>query len=42
MTHTELRVVEMYLEDGMRETEIAAAEGIPVDRVHEILAAYGH
>jgi DNA invertase Pin-like site-specific DNA recombinase len=36
----EIDVIEMYREDGMKETEIAASLGISVHQVHEILAAY--
>jgi DNA invertase Pin-like site-specific DNA recombinase len=36
----EIDVIEMFREDGMKETEIATSLGISVLQVHEILAAY--
>jgi len=36
----EQRVIEMYFEDGLRETEIAKLEGIPEVQVHNIIIKY--
>jgi hypothetical protein len=34
------RIIEMYFEDGLRETEIAKLEGIPEVQVHNIIIKY--
>lgn len=36
----EIDVIEMFREDGMKETEIAASLGIPVVVVHEVIARW--
>lgn len=36
----EIDVIDMFREDGMKETEIATATGLSVVEVHRILAAY--
>ena len=36
----EIDVIDMFHSDGMKETEIATATGLPVVEVHRILAAY--
>jgi len=36
----EIDVIDMFRVDGMKETEIATATGLPVAEVHRILAAY--
>jgi predicted transcriptional regulator len=33
-------IIEMYREDGMKETEIAKSLGLSLTQVHEVLAAY--
>lgn len=40
MNEQEWRVIELYLEDGLKEVEIAELEGISIDEVHAILHAY--
>ena len=36
----EIDVIDMFHSEGMKETEIATSMGIPLEQVHEILAAY--
>ena len=36
----EIDILEMYREDGMKETEIAKSLGVSVLTVHEVLAKY--
>lgn len=40
MNDTDLQIVEMYYEDGMKEAEIAESLGISELAVHEVLAAF--
>jgi predicted transcriptional regulator len=36
----EIDVIEMYREDGMKETEIAKSLGLTLTQVHDVLALY--
>jgi len=40
MNETDLQIIEMYYEDGMKEAEIAESLGISELAVHEVLAAF--
>jgi DNA-binding transcriptional regulator LsrR (DeoR family) len=40
MNDTDLRILEMYYQDGMKETEIAESLGLSLLTVHEVLAAW--
>jgi DNA-binding transcriptional regulator LsrR (DeoR family) len=40
MNETDLQIIEMFYEDGMKESEIAESMGISELAVHEVLAAY--
>lgn len=33
-------VIQMYKEDGLRETEIAKVTGLSLTQIHEVLSAY--
>ena len=39
-SNLEISVLEMYLQDGMKEREIARSLGIELSMVHEVLANY--
>lgn len=39
-TQTELEILDMYFEDGMKEVEIAEVVGVSLLRVHEVLYAF--
>jgi hypothetical protein len=36
----EFDVIQMYKEDGLRETEIAKVTGLSLTQIHEVLSAY--
>jgi DNA-binding transcriptional regulator LsrR (DeoR family) len=40
VNETDLKIIEMHYEDGMKESEIAASLGLPTAIVHEVLFAY--
>ena len=40
MNETDLKIIELHYEDGMKESEIAASLGLPTAVVHEVLFAY--
>lgn len=40
MNDTDLRILEMYYQDGMKETEIAESLGLSLLTIHEVLAAW--
>ena len=40
MNDTDLRILEMYYQDGMKETEIAESRGLSLLTIHEVLAAW--
>jgi len=40
MNDTDLQIIEMYYEEGMKEAEIAESLGISELAVHEVLAAF--
>ena len=40
MNDTDLKIIEMHYEDGMKESEIAESLGLPTAIVHEVLFAY--
>jgi len=37
MNDTDFQIIEMYYEDGMKESEIAASLGLSVSTVHEVM-----
>jgi len=37
---TDLQIIDMYYEDGMKEQEIAESLGISLLMVHEVIAAF--
>ena len=39
MNEKDLLIFEMYFIDGMKEDEIAVSLGLPIEVVHEVLAA---
>jgi len=40
VNETDLKIIELHYEDGMKESEIAASLGLPTAVVHEVLFAY--
>jgi DNA-binding transcriptional regulator LsrR (DeoR family) len=40
MNWTDLQIIDMYYEDGMKEQEIAESLGISLLMVHEVIAAF--
>jgi len=40
MNETDLKIIEMHYEDGMKESEIAASLGLSTAIVHEVLFEY--
>jgi len=40
MNDADLRILEMYYQEGMKETEIAESLGLSLLTVHEVLAAW--
>ncbi len=40
MNETDLQIIEMYYEDGMKEAEIAESLNLSELMVHEVLAAF--
>jgi len=40
MNDTDLQILEMYYEDGMKETEIAKSLDLSLLTIHEVLAAW--
>ena len=40
VNETDLKIIELHYEDGMKESEIAESLGLSVAIVHEVLFAY--
>ncbi len=40
MNDTDVKILEMYFEDGMKEAEIAESLGLSLSTIHEVLAAF--